>query len=87
MTQRKRVEEKLRRDGEVTNLWAITNGMWRLGDIIHRMRADGWDIHGDYVEGTKNFQYTLVAEAAKPVTWVKNPLTGERITSEQLAAL
>lgn len=61
-TQRKIIEEKLRTDGEVTNVWAIEHYMLRLGDIIHRMRKDGWEIDGDFIEGTKNFRYTLVKD-------------------------
>lgn len=58
--QRQRVIDKLLSDGEVTNLWAIERHMLRLGAIIKVLRDEGWEIDGDYVQNTKNFQYKLV---------------------------
>lgn len=58
-TQKDIVKGKLIADREVTNLWAIEHYILRLGAVINQIRADGWDIEGDYIPGTKNWQYRL----------------------------
>lgn len=58
-SQKQIVWEKLRNDGEITNLWAIQNHIWRLGAVIKVLRDEGKQIDGDYLRGTKNFQYTI----------------------------
>lgn len=65
-TQKQRVKEKLLADGEVTNVWAIQHQMLRLGAIINVLRAEGWVIDGDYLPGTKNWQYTLRDRPKRP---------------------
>ena len=30
----------------------------RLGSIICNLRQAGWEIDGDFIDGTKNFKYT-----------------------------
>lgn len=63
MTQKERIKEILLRDGRVDNFYCIDNRITiRLGAIIERLRHEGWEITGDYLEGTKNFCYTLVRE-------------------------
>lgn len=64
LTQRQVVINKLREEGKVENFWAYHNYILRLGAIICDLRADGWEILGDYGEGRdkKNFVYTLVSE-------------------------
>ena len=60
-TQQEIVLEKLIREGEVSNKWAIFNGIWRLGAIICKIRNAGWNIEGDFEikngKKTKNFIY------------------------------
>lgn len=83
-TQKQVVKSKLREDGEITNLWCIQNNIWRLGAIIHEIRKeDGWDIDGDFVEGSKNFCYTLkdapkriVRMEIDPITRIAKPIMG-----------
>ena len=64
VTQKERVIEKLRTEGQVDNFWAFHNYILRLGAIIHDLREDGWSINGRYGSGknSKNFIYTLVEE-------------------------
>lgn len=62
MTQKKQVEEKLLRDGFCTNFWAIdTRTTLRLGDIIFKLRKEGWEFSPDsgYIGDTKNWKYIL----------------------------
>lgn len=63
-TQRQVVINKLRQEGKISNFWAFHNYILRLGDIIFRLRSEGWEIKGEYGEGgeRKNFIYTLVSE-------------------------
>ena len=50
-------------DGKVNNLQAIKKGVWRLSDIIFKLRNEGHDISGDFIikKGvrTKIYEYTL----------------------------
>lgn len=64
VTQKDRVIEMLRAEGQVDNFWAFHNYILRLGAIIHDLREEGWDIDGKYGLGNnrKNFIYTLVEE-------------------------
>lgn len=77
-SQKDRVIEKLRRDGEVDNFWAIENKILRLGAIMYELRDEGWEFHGMYGKERryeralwKNYYYILgekmkqVVEAAK----------------------
>jgi len=65
-TQQDIVLEKLIREGEVSNKWAIFNGIWRLGAVIHSIREQGFNIIGDYevVNGrkSKNFIYKYIQQ-------------------------
>jgi len=63
--QEDKVLAKLKTDGEVSNLWAIRNNIWRLGAIIHRLRAKGYDFQGGYLldkkgKLTKVYNYKLI---------------------------
>ena len=53
------VANKLREDGEITNVWAFHNGILRLSNKIRALKERGWEIEGDYIEGTKNWKYTF----------------------------
>lgn len=64
MTQKERVKGQLRTYGQISNFDAIHNYMLRLGDIIFRLRKEGWEIEGNFGEGKdrKNFVYKLIKE-------------------------
>ncbi len=68
-TQRKMVEDKLKRDGYVDNFWGIENKITlRLSAIIFTLREEGWvfdDAKCGFVPGTKNWRYWL-AGAKQP---------------------
>ena len=63
-TQQDIVLEKLIREGEVSNKWAIFNGIWRLGAVICQLKKAGWNIDGDFEEvnghKTKNYVYKYI---------------------------
>jgi hypothetical protein len=40
MTQKERVINKLNTDGYISNLWAISQGIWRLGHVIWQIRDE-----------------------------------------------
>lgn len=48
MTQKNLILKKLKDEGAVSNLWAIQNGIWRLGAIINVLREEGYEIETDY---------------------------------------
>jgi len=45
-TQKERVIEKLNRDGQVDNFWAINNYILRLGAIIFELKREGRKFNG-----------------------------------------
>lgn len=63
-TQEQIVTMRLNRYGQINNLWAINNGMWRLGAIICELRKKGMKIEGEYLPNadggqSKIYNYTL----------------------------
>ena len=61
MSQKQLIKQKLLEKGEVDNLWCINNGIWRLSDIILRLRNDGLNIVTEYhPEQTKVCKYRLI---------------------------
>ena len=56
------VREKLYREGEVNNLWALTSGIWRLGAVIKILRDDGENIETEFNTERvgKNCHYKLI---------------------------
>ena len=63
-TQQIIVLKRLEKYGQINNLWAINNGIWRLGAVINRLRNDGLKIEGGYLpkaDGTQSkiYNYTL----------------------------
>lgn len=50
MKQRQQIEFQLRTNGEVSDVWAKNNYIWRLAAIIGNLRKDGWDIETIYKE-------------------------------------
>lgn len=60
------VKNKLIKDGFVTNWECIDKRITtRLGSIICNLRQAGWEIDGDFIDGTKNFKYTYKGKGAK----------------------
>lgn len=66
-TQDDVVKEKIIRDGEVSNFWAIRNNILRLGAVIFRLRRAGMELRGAFGKELgkersewKNYYYTLV---------------------------
>lgn len=47
-SQQERVLEKLNRDGEVNNFWAIEHYILRLGAIIHQLSKEGMQFKRAY---------------------------------------
>jgi len=48
MTQREIVLKKLKDEGTITNMWAIQNGIWRLGARIAELRTEGLNIETEF---------------------------------------
>lgn len=48
LTQKAVVLSKLKKEGAISNLFAIQNGIWRLGAVIKDLRDEGYDIETDY---------------------------------------
>ena len=57
-SQKQIVLDKLQNEGEIYNLWALQNGIWRLGAIIHLLRNEGHNIETD--DSRKNCRYKLI---------------------------
>ncbi len=65
ISQIQKIKIRLERYGQVNNLWAINNGMWRLGSIICELRKQGMKIDGEYLptadgKQSKIYNYRLV---------------------------
>lgn len=70
MTNKAKIEAKLRKDGYVDNFWCIDNRITtRLGAVVHVLREEGWafdEERGGYLPGTKNWRYYLVDAPKAP---------------------
>lgn len=55
-SQKEIVLNQLYKKGHVSNFWAIENYILRLGDIIFRLKNEGYDIEGDFAKNIKNFR-------------------------------
>ena len=86
-SQKDIVAAKLKLDGEISNVWAFEHFILRLSNKIRLLKAEGWQIDGSYIEGTKNWSYRLISAPRKPSMYVRNPLTGEHITTEEYSKL
>lgn len=62
-TQIEIIKEKLLKDGEITNVWAVRNFILRLGARIKDLRDDGMIIHGEFIKKgnrkTRTYQYFI----------------------------
>ncbi len=87
-TQREWTIQQLKEHGEVTRNQALSVYFSRLGAVVCDLRSEGWDIESVKRDG--DWVYKLVdtpVEPPKETFYVRHPITGERITSEQLRAL
>lgn len=76
----------LRSHGEVTRNWALSQYISRLGALALVLKNEGWELEAFDREG--DYVYKLVKDGKpKFIGYVRHPLTGERITTEQFAAL
>lgn len=64
-TQRYRIIEKLRADGEITTIWAVHNFILRLAARIAELEAEGWVFDRGFIEidgrRTQSYRYRVVA--------------------------
>jgi len=61
-SQTQLILKELQKKGVVSNLWALNNGIWRLGARIHDLRNSGYEIVTMYKnkKGERNCKYKLV---------------------------
>ena len=90
LTQRKWVEEQLRLNGEISRNQCLRKipAITRLSAYMLDLKHAGWKFTPEEREG--DYVYKLDSQPAiKPreVHYVRHPLTGERITTEQLSLL
>ena len=61
MSQKEIIKQKLEKEREVNNLDCINHGIWRLSDIILRLRKEGMTIETIYEpEISKVCRYKLI---------------------------
>lgn len=85
-TQKQWVIEQLRAHGEITRNQCLKNYISRLGAIALVLKNEGWELEA--FDRENDYVYKLVKDGKpKFVGYVRHPLTGERITTEQFAAL
>ena len=82
MSQKSIVLAKLKSEGSISNLWAIQNGMWRLGAIIKDLRDEGFDIETDYQPSKTKVTTYRFKSKPKEVTLYKLP-DGREIISKR----
>lgn len=87
MNGKKRILEKLKKDGYIDNFWCIDNKVsTRLSSTIHLLRKQGMkfdDAKCKYLPGTKNFRYYLL-EPVQKYKWVDYEVNGERLSKRVL---
>lgn len=60
-TAKQQIIDILFRDGAIDNYFCIDNRLTtRLGAYINSLSKQGWEFTGDYLKGTKNYQYNVV---------------------------
>lgn len=55
-TQVQIVENRLNRYGQINNLYAINQGIWRLSHVILLLREQGLKIEGEYLPSASGGQ-------------------------------
>ena len=62
-TQKQRVIDQLDVEGKVTNFWAFSHYILRLGAIILDLKKDGWVFNTGWGTGSekKNYHYFVVS--------------------------
>lgn len=84
-TQIEWVKERLRANGKISRNECLQNCISRLGAIIQRLEGQGWVFFPSSEDG--DYVYSLQDRPKPPTTYVKNPLTGATITTEEYAKL
>lgn len=56
------VQKRLNRYGQIDNLWAFKNQVWRLAARIHELRCEGMEIETVFKneKGKRNCKYILI---------------------------
>ena len=87
--QKQWVIAQLTEHGEVSRNQALSVYVSRLGAIIHTLKSEGWNFETFTRDG--NYVYRVIkaptVESVRLPRYTRNPLTGERISTEAYAAL
>jgi len=73
-TQKEIVLKQLKENGFIDNVWCVNHYILRLGDIIFKLKQDGYtfdDQDSGYVNGTRNWRYVLKGFPQKFKTFVE----------------
>lgn len=69
MTQKKRVENILRKQGHIDNFYCIENKITlRLASVISRLVEEGWKFdekESGFIRGTKNWRYVILGSVPR----------------------
>jgi hypothetical protein len=80
MTKKQLLLDKLHADGEVSNVWAVQNGIWRLSERVRECEQAGWQFSKGFVEEggkkTKTYRY-IVQERPKQTVYVEEVRDGQ----------
>jgi len=61
LTAKQKIIDILYRDGVIDNYFVIDNRITtRLGAYINSLSKKGWEFTGEFLKGTKNYQYIVV---------------------------
>lgn len=65
MKQREKIIAKLNADGEITSVWAMHNGIFRLSERIRELQEAGWSFSKAFVEkdGKRTHTFRYVVES------------------------
>lgn len=71
MTQREKIIQKLSADNEITSVWAVYNGIFRLSERVRELEQRGWVFSKHFVEKdgkkTKTYRYVVLDRPKKVV--------------------
>ena len=70
LSNKQKVINMLSVHGQINNLYALKHGIWRLSDVIFRLKREGWTIGGEFLmdkkgKQTKVFNYYLPSSRNK----------------------
>lgn len=61
MTSKQKIIDILYRDGAIDNYFCLNLHITsRLGAYINDLKKSGWEFTGEFLKGTKNYQYIVV---------------------------